>query len=347
MVHSKRSAGITPRMVVDQPLILIPGVRKCGTTTLFAALSRHSRVVGPVVKEPQFFALKRSQIDAHLEWYPTLFPEADAERWLLDGSTLGLANTEAAHTLAEFCPEAHVVLMVRDPARRAYSAYLHMVRQVSTWAERRPYEELLDGLEAAYRSQGIVESERRLLNEAVAEGSVNPNYYTSSFHPERFGAPFSSEFADPLSGYRYFEESSYSRFVQTYADVFGERFHLIAFEQLTTTPSDTIEGLLATIGLPIEQAVLDLPHENKARVPKNAFARKVLELRNQNRFMRGVAEASRSGPMKKIQQAVKRQVWGAKPRLPVELLERTRALLADEYAWWAEYNPTIYKHWSA
>lgn len=140
-MSSSDTATDTGRM----PTFLIIGAMKAGTTALYAALREHPDVYMSPVREPNFFAFagKTPQFQApidqrpgginhtsitDLEMYRALFAEApsDAERG--EASHWYLYHPEAPANIQRYVPDAKLVAMLRNPVERAYSEFLHFVR---------------------------------------------------------------------------------------------------------------------------------------------------------------------------------------------------------------------------
>lgn len=72
-------------MAIDH-CILIIGAMKCGTTSLYQYLEQHPLIASSQIKEPRYFSddicFARGPA-----WYESLYPDADARQWVLDGST--------------------------------------------------------------------------------------------------------------------------------------------------------------------------------------------------------------------------------------------------------------------
>ncbi|MBC2934262.1 sulfotransferase domain-containing protein [Nocardioides sp. zg-1228] len=103
--------------------LLVVGAQRCGTTYLATALDAHPDVAmaRPSPPEPKVFC------DAELstrgaEWYDrTWFAHATDEDLLGDKSTSYLEDPRAPARAAAMLGEPHVVVLLRDPVRRAVS----------------------------------------------------------------------------------------------------------------------------------------------------------------------------------------------------------------------------------
>lgn len=142
------------------PNFFIVGAPKAGTTSLYHYLDQHAQVYMSAIKEPHFFAaeireenfgadLRRAAardarglreflsgpmrqkrfggIVADWEDYLRLFANAGEESALGEASVCYLWSPTAAGRIAERIPDARILVMLRNPADRAFSQYLHGV----------------------------------------------------------------------------------------------------------------------------------------------------------------------------------------------------------------------------
>ncbi len=108
------------------PNLVIAGVGKAGTTSLFWYLSQHPDICPSSVKEPRYFRLP-DEDDAQLppiEGYEQLFAHCGSQRYVMEASpqyfkggrrTIGL--------IREALGEPRIILMFRDPVDRMWSEY--------------------------------------------------------------------------------------------------------------------------------------------------------------------------------------------------------------------------------
>jgi hypothetical protein len=115
------------------PTMLIVGAQRCGTTTLFKALSQHPGFVGPTLRKGvHYFDLHHDQ---PLEWYRAHFPTKSSVESIQhrtgeavvvgESSPYYLWHPLAPERLARALPGVRVVALLRDPVERAYSAHAH------------------------------------------------------------------------------------------------------------------------------------------------------------------------------------------------------------------------------
>lgn len=118
-----------------RPNVIIPGVQKSGTTFLAELLSQHPDVFVPVYKEPCFFAavtqpvwrypngdLRHFAIDTPQK-YERLYQGQESRQVRIDATTDYLKVPQARDLIARHCPGAKIVLLLRDPVERAFSAF--------------------------------------------------------------------------------------------------------------------------------------------------------------------------------------------------------------------------------
>jgi hypothetical protein len=124
------------------PNFLVIGAAKAGTTSLYDYLRQHPEVFVPTVKEPRFFAYDGRPLPAggpgrdwihdatvtDLASYEALFDEAGGAKARGEASPLYLYSAHAATRIAARVPGARLVAILRDPADRAFSHYLHLRR---------------------------------------------------------------------------------------------------------------------------------------------------------------------------------------------------------------------------
>jgi len=121
--HAKRTPDCEGRL----PDFLIIGAMKSGTTTLYRYLQAYEQVFMPVRKEPGFFS--RDEVFAKgVAWYTDLFAPAGNDLIVGEASTCYSRWPhfgEVAQRIAEYLPDVKMIYLMRDPADRSYSHYIH------------------------------------------------------------------------------------------------------------------------------------------------------------------------------------------------------------------------------
>jgi len=128
------------------PNFLFIGPDKSGSTWLQARLSTHPQVFLPAAKDTYFFGAEFSR---GLPWYEAHFAAAKPEHVIVGEICHDyLFDPVAADRIMELIPKATLMVCLREPVDRAFSAYLNMRRngwEIGTFAEAcDAYPELLD-----------------------------------------------------------------------------------------------------------------------------------------------------------------------------------------------------------
>jgi sulfotransferase family protein len=112
---------------VTKPNFLIAGTAKAGTTSLHDYLSQHPDVYMSTFKEPNYFVPGY----AYDDWtkYLALFADARGEKAVGESSTGYLQCEESPALIKSALGNVKIILMLRNPARRAASLYWWMVRE--------------------------------------------------------------------------------------------------------------------------------------------------------------------------------------------------------------------------
>lgn len=142
-------------MIARKPDFFIVGAAKAGTTALYAFLSQHPQVYMSPIKEPNYFStdidtehlrpqvkkrLKAENLDQYFkdgmprilhraylrneQQYLELFKAASPDVKAGEASASYLYSEVAAAEIKKFNPAAKIIILLREPAGRAYSHYL-------------------------------------------------------------------------------------------------------------------------------------------------------------------------------------------------------------------------------
>lgn len=130
------------------PGFMLIGAQRCGTTSLFHALAAHPQVSRPRFhKGVNYFDLNYYR---GVDWYRGHFPMAEPARRraarhgapvAFEASGYYLYHPFAMERLARDLPAVKLVVMVRDPVERAFSAYKH---ESARGFERESFEKALE-----------------------------------------------------------------------------------------------------------------------------------------------------------------------------------------------------------
>ena len=131
-VHAFRQRDADRRMLPD---FVIVGAQKCGTSSLYGYLAEHPQVAPALTKEVHFFDLN---YDQPVSWYQAFFPRhgASLAGEPHDGGTITgeatpyyLHHPLVANRIATMLPQIKLIVLLRNPIERTYSAYHHQVRK--------------------------------------------------------------------------------------------------------------------------------------------------------------------------------------------------------------------------
>lgn len=142
--------------MLPQPDFAIIGAGKSGTTALHKYLQQHPQIFIPEHKDPSYLAVMQETPVApeddpqgfhHHPYaiydeaaYLALFEPAGAEQLTGDVSTMYLYHPDAAENIRRHRPGLKLICILRNPADRLFSRYLHLAR------DRRDHETPLDQL---------------------------------------------------------------------------------------------------------------------------------------------------------------------------------------------------------
>lgn len=124
------------------PNFLVIGAGKSGTSSLYRYLGQHPQIYMSPLKEPRFFAFEGQKLDfrgpgdkeglrssvVDIESYRRLFDGVSGEKAIGEASPLYMYSPKVIERIEHYIPETKLIAILRDPAERAYSAFLHMVR---------------------------------------------------------------------------------------------------------------------------------------------------------------------------------------------------------------------------
>lgn len=117
---------LSPGPLPHPPEFLIIGGMRCGTTSLFRCLAAHPQIDPPLGKELNFFTRHHGK---GLRWYRAHFPARGPGQLSFEASPYYMFHPSAPARVARAMPDVKLVVLLRNPADRAYSHYLHTRRR--------------------------------------------------------------------------------------------------------------------------------------------------------------------------------------------------------------------------
>jgi len=207
------------------PSFILAGAQRAGTTSLFRALMSH-----PLVYSANYHkGVNYFDVNYHrgFSWYRGHFPTTTALRQRTRGggqpvtfeaSGYYMFHPCAAERIARHLPDVRIVMMLRDPVERAYSAWKH---------------ELARGFETETFERALELEDERLAGQA--ERMVAEPGYQSFSHRH----------------HAYRRRGHYDeQLVRLHGLLGGDRVHVVDSEWFFTRPEATYEELLRFLELP-------------------------------------------------------------------------------------------------
>ncbi len=132
------AAAVGRELLPDFALI---GAMKSGTSSLHLYLSDHPQIFMPSLKEIRFFNAEKSYRRG-VDWYRQFFrPGLRTGARVFGEATPGyFHHPYALERMKAVIPHARLILLLRDPVKRVYSHYWHLVRRGS---ERRAFADVV------------------------------------------------------------------------------------------------------------------------------------------------------------------------------------------------------------
>lgn len=126
------------------PTFLVIGAAKSGTSSLYMYLAQHPQIYMSPRKEPHFFSYEGEKLDfrgppgvklninqsiTELAQYQKLFAKAPPTTERGEASVAYLYEPKAVERIRHYIPDAKLIAILRNPVERAFSAYLHVLRE--------------------------------------------------------------------------------------------------------------------------------------------------------------------------------------------------------------------------
>ncbi len=208
------------------PDFLIVGGQRCGTTSMYRTLSQHPAVLKPVLhKGVHYFDVHYDKSDA---WYRSHFPlRSTATRQArrvgsrvqtFESSPYYMFHPLAPQRIAQTLPDARVLVLIRDPVERAFSAHAH---------------ETARGFEDLPFDQALAEEDQRLEGE-VERMRAEPSYESHAHRHQAYRTR--GQYVDGLRAL----EAALGR----------ERILVVDSHQFFTEPEPAYDGVLEFLNLP-------------------------------------------------------------------------------------------------
>lgn len=236
-----------------RPGFLIVGAQRCGTTSLFKTLSQHPAVLPAVYhKGVHYFD---TAYDRGLDWYLGHFPtsrKAEAVRETMgvpgitgESSPYYMFHPQAPRRIARDLPDVRLLVLLRDPVERAYSAHAH---ERARGFETEPFERALE-LEA-----GRIAGQR---DRMLADPAYNSEHFQHNAYVTRG---------------QYVEQLEYLESI-----VGRDKLHVVDSDEFFAQPRPAFDAVCDFLGLPHWDDISFGKHNARARSPMSPQLRARLE----------------------------------------------------------------------
>ncbi len=223
------------------PNFFILGAGRCGTTSLYQQLAKHPDIFMSPNKEPTFFC---DFFGMKNPWhYLQLFRDSVGEQIVGECSHAYLSCPTSAEMLRAYVPDAKFVVLLRNPADRAYSLYCWMTAAGNEW---------LAPFETALAAEDRRARDPRFLRK-------NPQYFYN---------------------YLYFRSGLYGKQIRRYSRLFPRnRFLFLRFEDLASDIQGVLQRVCRFIGVDPEFDPGDQSPANRSRSVRSAHCQYFLRRR--------------------------------------------------------------------
>jgi len=230
------------------PNIIVIGVVRGGTTSLFHYLSQHPCIAKSAYDELGFFD---TNYELGLNWYRSMFPTKLTKRLIekkyghfmtFDVTPFYIYNPNAVQRIQNILPHAKIISILRNPVDRAYSNYHLGVRSGN---EKRSFEDAIN-----FEIKTIQDNENRQRNTDYFEQMIGKSYLVRGFYAEQ---------------------------LQTWMNKFPkEQLLVISSEDLARKTIETLQTVFDFLKLP-DYKIKNLTRKNEAKYPSmNQNTRKTL-----------------------------------------------------------------------
>ena len=224
--RTSRAVGRATAGARMTPGFLIVGAQRCGTTSMYKAITRHPAVLPAVLhKGAHYFDTGYQRGES---WYRGHFPlQVTARRVRRETGTAPLTGESspyysfhplAGERIARDLPGVRLIMLVRDPVERAYSAHAH---------------ESARGFEDETFERALELEEERL---AGAEERLRREPTSRDYHHQHHAYVTRGQYVDQLE--------------RLTGLVGRDRLHLVDSDEFFTRPEEVYAGVLDFLGLP-------------------------------------------------------------------------------------------------
>jgi hypothetical protein len=325
----KNSKTIVLRMEFNgMKAIIIPGARKSGTSSLFNIIASCKQVHRPENKETMFFNLKYDYIRKNIEWYThDRTNGANSEKYWIDASTLYLFDENSAHKIKSFIPSPKIIVVLREPISRTYSAFWEMKKKVPS-VERRSFASILREMYKLTKRTGwsVQAAEKEILRKSMDDNLIDSEYVRGDYLNNLTGFPDESHIQDKVLPFRYFTNSLYSKHLKVFRSTF-EDLLVLKLEDLKYNTEDQLNKIANFLDMKVANMPLHLPHKNETKIPKSKLAKTFIKLKRCISYHKSIfGYLQKYSILRKIRQLL----FDEKTKMSEEQRELANYVLRDE-----------------
>ena len=326
--------------------IIIAGTMKSGTTNLYNTLIKHRNISDPRIKEPHFFSLDTQTIKDQWNWYINNLNIQKRSIYSIDATIYYFNSLRAIKNIKKYVANPKIIILIRDPAKRIFSHYNHLIKDKDLKIEHRLFNEIVNLDFVVEDYEKLLQFENKKIIQAINEEKVFEDYYGINYLRGYCRANFDSNFEDKNRIYKYFQNTIYSRFVEAYENEFPNLVKVIIFEEYINNPkeilSEVLEFLnLSTDGIPLLKPSLK---QNKTYIPKNRFFNNIINIYESSKLLQTYVHLLKKYGLNNMISSFKKSLI-ISPKISESDYEKIRKILYKEYQYWSKKNPKITKYW--
>lgn len=224
------------------PNLIIAGVNKAATTSLFTYLGMHPEICASSIKETHYFMpLAYGEPLPPIETYAAYFKHCSGQRYRMEASPRYIfGGNIVAKEIRRALPDARIIFVLRQPIDRMVSYFRHMENDGEV-----PGRVSCD----EYARRAIEELPAAV---AKANGKAIPVYQESIF-------------------VRGLAQGFYADYLKDWYEVFGDSIRIVFFDNLSRDPSRVVKQLCGWLGLDTSvYEGAEFTQENRTMRHKNA-----------------------------------------------------------------------------
>ncbi len=111
---------------MNLPNFILIGVQKAGTTSLYDWIAQHPDVYGPKGMKDFPFFCNDEYYKNGLKWFSKFFRDHHGEKIIFHGYVNYIYNNMSAQRIYDYKKDIKLLLILRNPIERAYSAFWYM-----------------------------------------------------------------------------------------------------------------------------------------------------------------------------------------------------------------------------